>query len=50
MLIDRYSNFEVISQVDWWKQDKIKIFFKPKCENGKEYYNKHEAKLHPFAG
>jgi hypothetical protein len=42
MLID---NFRIISQVEWRKQDsqfkiknfKIKIFSKPKCENGKEY-------------
>jgi hypothetical protein len=39
MLID---NFGIILQVEWRKQDsqfkiKIKIFLKPKCENGKEY-------------
>jgi hypothetical protein len=39
MLID---NFGIISQVEWGKQDsqfkiKIKIFLKPKRENGKEY-------------
>jgi hypothetical protein len=40
MLID---NLGIISQVESWKQDsrqfkiKIKIFLKPKCENGKEY-------------
>jgi hypothetical protein len=26
-------NFGIISQVERWKQDKIKIFLKPKCEN-----------------
>ena len=34
------DNFGIISQVEWHaksrKQDKIKIFLKPKCENGKE--------------
>jgi hypothetical protein len=30
------DNFGIISQVEWRKQDKIKIFLKPKCENGKE--------------
>ena len=35
MLID---NFRIISQVEWRKQDsQIKMFSKPKCENGKEY-------------
>ena len=35
MLID---NFRIMSQVEWRKQDsQIKMFSKPKCENGKEY-------------
>jgi hypothetical protein len=34
------DKFGIIAQVEWHvKQDKIKIFLKPKCENqnGKEY-------------
>ena len=40
MLID---NFRIISQVEWRKQDiQIKMFSKPKCENGK--LNIHESR------
>jgi hypothetical protein len=37
------DNFRIISQVEWRKQDsQIKMFSKPKCENGK--LNIHESR------